>query len=139
MPKMAKKLNKTTVNFWLDAFLLCIFLVLCWISIVIRYVFPPAASSEGWTLWGADYLTWTDIQFFALCLMAAAVLLHIMLHWTWVCGVIANWNRRRTGKADQPQSDSGTRTLWGVGLLILIVNVLGVAIAAAVLTIQGPT
>ncbi|WP_218932455.1 DUF4405 domain-containing protein [Adhaeretor mobilis] len=135
---MAKKLNKTAINFWLDAFLLCIFLALCWSSVVVRYVFPPAANSEGWTLWGGDYLAWTDIQFVTLCLMVAAVLLHIMLHWTWVCGVIASWNRKRLGSTEKPQADTGSRTLWGVGLLILIVNVLGVAIAAAVLTIQGP-
>ena len=135
---MAKIPSKTTTNFWLDVFLLLTFLALCWTSVVLRYVFPPGPKSDGWTLWGGDYLAWTDLQFAALCVMIAAVLLHLMLHWSWVCGVIGNWRRKRAGDAAKPTADSGSRTLWGVGLLILIVNVLGVGTALAVLTIHGP-
>jgi len=32
-----------------------------------------------------------------------------------------------------------SRTLWGVGLLIVIVNLIGAIVAAAALTIQSPT
>jgi hypothetical protein len=136
---MTQRITKTGINFCLDAFLLTVFLTLCWSSVVVRYVFPPAMSAEGWTLWGLDYLAWTDIQFGCLCLMAATVLLHVMLHWTWVCGVVANWRRKRQGEPPGAKQDSGTRTLWGVGLLIVILNVLGLAIAAAALSIRGPT
>lgn len=136
---MSTRLTKTDVNFWLDAFLLTVFSALCWSTIVVRYVFPPATKTAGWTLWGMGYLAWTDIQFFALCVMAATVLLHVMLHWPWVCGVVAH-RLRKTDEAGAPiKLTSGTRTLWGVGLLIVIVNVLGLAIAAAALSIQGPT
>ena len=136
---MAKTLNKTVINFWLDLLLLVIFLLLCWSAVVVRYVFPSAMTSEGWTLWGLDYLAWTDVQFVTLCVFAAAILLHVMLHWTWVCGVIENWARKRRGAAGKEKSDTGSRTLWGVGLLIVICNVLGLGIAAAALSIQGPT
>jgi hypothetical protein len=136
---MKQRISRTGINFCLDAFLLTVFLLLCWSSVVVRYVFPPALRVQGWTLWGGDYLVWTDIQFGCLCLMAASVLLHVMLHWPWVCGVIANWQRKRQGESSAPKQDSGSRTLWGVGLLIVILNVLGVGIAAAALCIQGPT
>ncbi len=135
---MPKKISKTKVNFWLDAFLLCVFLVLCWSSIILRYVFPPAGKAEGWTLWGLDYMAWTDIQFVTLCVMAATVLLHIMLHWPWVCGVVSNWHRKRKGATATANLTSGSRTLWGASLLIIICNVVGLALAAAVLAIQGP-
>ncbi len=136
---MAKKFNRTTINFWLDVFLLCNFLLLCWIAVVLRYVFPPAGSISGWSLWGLDYLVWSDLQFGTLCVMVFAVLLHVMLHWSWVCGVIANWRNKSQGKKSGAQADTGTRTLWGVGLMIAILNVLGVGIAVAALTVQGPT
>lgn len=136
---MSQYFNKTIVNFWLDSLLLVIFLLLCWSSIVIRYVFPAATESVGWQLWGLDYLVWTDIQFATLCIFAAAILLHVMLHWTWICGVVENWIRKRRGAAGAAKADTGNRTLWGVGLLIVICNVLGLAIAAAALSIQGPT
>ena len=135
---MSKRFNKTVINFFLDSFLLSVFLLLCWISVVIRYVFPAATGSEGWLLWGRDYLFWADIQFATLCVMAGAVLLHVMLHWTWICGVVENWQRKRRGGTAAQKVDTGNRTLWGVGLLIVILNVLGLGIAAAVLSIQGP-
>jgi len=136
---MSISISKTTINFCLDAFLLCTFLLLCWSSVVIRYVFPPATESEGWTLWGLDYTVWTGLQFAALCVMAAAVLLHVMMHWTWVCGVITNWQRKRMGPSAVVRANTGNRTLWGVGFLIVILNVLGLGIAVAALSIQGPT
>lgn len=136
---MTKKLTKTVVNFWLDTFLLCVFLALCCVSVIVRYVFPPATNSAGWSLWGLDYLAWCDLRFFTLCLLSASVLLHVMLHWTWVCGVIGSWTRnRQTGATAPNKQDNGSRTLWGVGLLIAIFNILGLAVAVATLTIQGP-
>ena len=136
---MPKKITKTDVNFWLDTFLLCVFLILCWVSIILRYAFPAPGLTEGWTLWGLDYLAWTDIQFITLCVLASGILLHVMLHWTWVCGVVSNWQRKRQGVDATGNHDSGSRTIWGVGLLIVICNIVGLGIAAAVLTIQGPT
>lgn len=136
---MKQRITKTGINFCLDAFLLTTFLLVCWSSVVVRYVFPPALRVEGWSLWGLSYLAWTDIQFGCLCVMAASVLLHVMLHWTWVCGVVANWHRKRHGIVAAAKQDSGSRTLWGVGLLIVIINILGLGIAVAALSIQGPT
>ncbi|NOZ41200.1 MAG: DUF4405 domain-containing protein [Planctomycetes bacterium] len=134
---MSKKaFNKTKINFWVDVLLLVVFLLLCWASVVTRYVFPVATLSEGWTLWGLDYLAWTDIQFAILCAMLATVLLHVMLHWTWVCGVIESWNRKRRGNGSAEKADTGNRTLWGVGFLIVLLNVLGLGIAVAALSVQ---
>ena len=137
---MSKQFNKTHINFWVDVFLLVVFLLLCWSSVVVRYVFPVATKSAGWTLWGLDYLAWSDIQFATLCVMLATVLLHVMLHWTWVCGVLESWQRKRRGTAATgKKTDTGNRTLWGVGLMIVILNVLGLGIALAALSIQEPT
>jgi hypothetical protein len=130
------KLSKTTVNFWLDSFLLLNFLVLCWTTVIVRFVFPAPSKTDGWMLWGLDYLAWTDISFAALCVLAAGILLHVMLHWSWVCGVLGGWLRKRqVGPAKQ---DNGSRTIWGVALLIIIFNILGLGIAAAALTIRQP-
>ena len=125
---MSKQFSKTTINFWLDSFLLCILMFLCWTAVVVRYVFPQANQAEGWTLWGWNYLAWTDLQFGALCLLVAAVLLR----------ELAGEERGGAAALDGRPLDSGSRTLWGVGLLIAIINVLGVAIAAASLSLQAP-
>ena len=56
--------------------------------------------------------------------------------WIDPISVIAKWiSRRRGGKAAW---DDGVKTLYGVGLIIVICNALGLAIAAAVLSIRSP-
>ena len=136
------KFSKTEINFFLDAFLLFAFVFFAWITIILRYVFPPATKAEGWSLWGLDYLAWADLQFGVISVLAASILLHIMLHWSWVCGVVNGWVRKHQSakyeSALGPKQDNGTRTLWGVALLIAICNLVGLGIAAAVLMIREP-
>ena len=126
--------SKTTFNFWLDATLLVIFSVLIFTSVVVRFVFPPAAESAGWQLWGLDHASWIHTQFVVLCVLAAAVLLHVMLHWTWVIGVV--YTKILGSKSGQV--DNGLKTIYGVGLMIVLLNIVGLAIAAAALMIQKP-
>ena len=131
-----RKLTKTDVNFWLDFLLLIAFVVLCGCATIVEFVFPPGPQADGWLLWGKTYSEWSRMEYGILCFFAAAVLLHVMLHWTWVCGVVESRLGRKGANA--AARDEPTRTLWGVGLLILILNVVGVAVAAAVLTIHAP-
>lgn len=131
MPR--RKITRTDVNFWLDATLLVIFLLVVWSSVVVRLVFPPGTQADGWMLWNWDYDQWCGLQFALVCALALTVLVHVMLHWTWVCGVVASRLGRRA-----PGREDATRTLWGVGLLIVVINLVGVAIALAALMIRSP-
>lgn len=135
---MSKLFSKTEVNFLLDFALLIAFVFLCWTSAVVRFVFPPGPRAEGWTLWGWGYDEWAALQFGAVCALAAGVTLHVMLHWGWVCGVIAAKLRKRKSAGASGPQDSGSRTLWGVGLLIVVLNLLGAGLAAAVLAVKSP-
>jgi hypothetical protein len=126
----------TIINFWLDAALLVVFLLLVWISFVLRFVFPRGTSAAGWTLWGYGYDDWANLQFGTLSVLMVGILVHVMFHWTWVCGVITS--RFLSRKAKPPRWDDGTRTLVGVGLIVAIVNVLGALMALSVLMIRPP-
>jgi hypothetical protein len=89
-------------------------------------VFPRATHAGGWTLWGLDYDAWSDVQVGLLGTILLAILVHIMLHWNWVCSVIATRLLGRSGKLDD-----GIQTLYGVGALIaFIVSATGLLIAA---------
>ncbi len=65
-------------------------------------------------------------------MLAAGILVHVMLHWSWVCNVIAS------ALAGKGRVDEGMQTIYGVGLLIVLLNVVGITVAAAVLTIRAP-
>ncbi len=130
-------MSRTTVNFLLDSALLLIFLTIAFCAVVLRFVFPPALSAAHWTLWGGSYEDWAQFQFGALCVFTLAILVHVMLHWTWICGVVSN--RLSQWRESPVRIDEASRTVYGVGLLILLVNVVGVCIAAAALMIRSPS
>lgn len=124
----------TNLNFILDSALLVVFTGLVWSSAVVRFVFPSANESKGWQLWGLGLNEWMNIQFAILSLLALGVLVHVMLHWSWVCGVVTS----RLSRGKRGKLDEGVQTIYGVGLLIVILNILGLAIAAAAVAIQMP-
>jgi hypothetical protein len=129
-------LSRTTINFLLDVSLLLVFLTIVWTSVVLRFVFPVGTSAAGWTLWGRSFDDWSAFQFALLCVFTLGVLIHLMLHWSWVCGVIASRISRWRGRTIR--LDDGTQTLYGVGVLIMALNVVGVLIAAAALSVRMP-
>ena len=132
-------MSRTLVNLLLDIVLLMVFLALSWVSIVVHFVFPPGTTAAGWTLWGQSFDWWSTQQFNTLALLAVGILVHVMLHWTWVCGTIAMQLRRsRRGEASG-KIDDGTRTLYGVATIVVIVNIVGLLIAAASLMIRSPS
>jgi len=120
------RFNRTIVNFWLDSALLIVFLALCFVSAVLRFLFPAGPEASEWRLWGGDVLAWQGIQFGVVCVLALGVLLHLMLHWSWICGVVSTKLLRR-----RPNKDDGSQTLLGVGTLIVVLHVLGIALLTA--------
>ncbi len=131
-------MTRTAINFWLDILLLVLFLVLCWCSAILHFVFPPGPQSHGWSVWGWAYSAWADFQMAVLSALALAVLVHVMLHWTWVCGIVASYVARRRGAARQPVDD-GIRTLYGVATLIILLHAVGLGVALAWLMVEEPS
>ena len=127
-------MSRTIVNLLLDTLLLVILCGLVLSAVIVRFVFPPGTAAHGWQLWKLGFDQWLTIQFATIAVLALSVLIHVMLHWSWVCGVIAT---RITGDK-KSKLDEGSQTLYGVGLLIIILNVLGLTIAAAALMIHPP-
>lgn len=121
------------INLVLDAALLVAFTALCFAAVVVRFVFPPGPAAAGWTLWGLDYDAWGGIQFALLAILAAGILVHVMLHWSWVCNVVAS---RLAGRG--ARLDEGLQTIYGVGLLIGLLLAIGSALAVATLSVRGP-
>jgi hypothetical protein len=127
------RMSRTMVNFWLDALLMLAFAALSIVSTIVQFVFPPGVTAKGWTLWGLSFGQWSSLQFGLLSVLGFGILIHVMLHWTWVCGVIT---RKILRLRELP--DDGVRTVYGVGLLILLLISGATIIGFAMLTIRMP-
>ena len=115
--------------------MLVVFLALVLVSTIIRFVFPAATAASGWELWGYGVDAWMSTQFALVAIMTFAIVVHLMLHWSWVCGVFFG----KLYKVDRSRlPDDGVRTIYGVGLMIVILNVMGLLIGLAALMVRSP-
>lgn len=124
--------HSTIINFWLDALLAVLFLVQAWIFAVLHLVFPRGAGAD-WKLLGLTPLDWSESLFNVFCVFSLGVVVHVMFHWKWVCGVIST--RFLGRKADK---DDGTQTLLGVCLLAAFIHLLLGGILLAKIALVGP-
>jgi hypothetical protein len=124
--------HSTIVNFWLDVVLLVLFLAQAWMFAVLHIVFPRGAGSD-WKVWNATPLDWSESLFATFCVFAVGIVLHVMLHWAWICGVVATRVLgRKAGK------DDGSHTLVGVGVIVVLVHLLAVGILLAKIGLVEP-
>jgi len=128
-----RRVSMTLINFWLDAALMTVFVSLGIVAVIVQFVFPPGIAARGWLLWGMNYSRWCSLQFSLICVLAVGILVHVMLHWTWICGVVF---RRLARQNSLP--DDGIRTVIGVGLLIGILLVSSACVGVAMMTIHQP-
>lgn len=124
------RISWSLINLALDILLFLNFVVLCWLAALTQFVFPSGATGDSWRLLGGTAEFWRNLQFAALCLFAGEVLVHIMLHWSWVCGVVeSRFLSRIAGK--KTAGDDGGRTLVGVILLAATLLVMGIGLGIA--------
>lgn len=127
------KLSRPVVNFWLDTLLLVVFLLLSITAVIVQFVFPPPSATAGWMLWGLSFNAWCSLQFGLIAVLALGILVHLMLHWSWICTIIA---RRLLKQTSLP--DTGLQTLYGVGFLITVLLTAAGLIGLATMTIRMP-
>lgn len=124
--------HQTIINFWLDVSLLILFVVQGWMFAVLHVVFPRGAGSD-WKIWGATPLDWSESLFGVFCVFSIAIVLHVMLHWNWICAVITT---RLLGR--KASKDDGSQTLIGVGVLVALGHLLAAGILAAKVGLVAP-
>jgi hypothetical protein len=131
-PRPARRqMSMALINFWLDAGLLVTIACLGWVTAMLQIVFPAPTAAAGWELWGLTFNEWHNTQFIALCVFALLVLVHLMLHWNWVCSIIATQVLRI-----KVRPEDGMQTIYGVSALIVLFMILAGTIIAALLTVK---
>ncbi|MGC8641015.1 MAG: hypothetical protein ACP5XB_14210 [Isosphaeraceae bacterium] len=128
-----KRLSMSVINFWLDAALLGVLVTLGWEAAVLQFLFPAPTLATGWTLFGLTFDQWHDIEFATLCTFALGILLHVMLHWNWVCSVIPN-QILKTGN----RPDEGKQTIYGVLTLMVLLHLIGAGVILSLFFLHSP-
>jgi hypothetical protein len=132
-PRGRRRVSVSVVNFWIDAFLLLLLTALGCVSAILQVAFPAPTVADGWTLWGLTFDQWRDVQFGGLCLFAVGILVHLMMHWNWICSVIATQIVHARGRPDE-----GMQTIYGVITLIILLHLIAAGVIAAMLCVRRP-
>ena len=125
--------SRATLNFWLDSGLMVLFISLAIVATIVQFVFPPGTGARGWALWGMDFNQWSSLQYGLICAFGFASVIHVMLHWSWVCTIVT---RKLLKQTETP--DDGIQTILGVGLLIGLLLISALIVGTAMMTIQMP-
>jgi|GEM_PF-1826299 len=124
-----ESMSRSSVNFIVDALVALLFLSVLSTASIVHFVFPAPSLADCWSLWAMNLDTWSRIEIVAICVFAVAVIVHLILHWTWVCGFITTRISRYKGW--KITVSASAKTLYGVSVLILALTALAVIYAAA--------
>lgn len=128
-------MSRTVINFLLDVALLTTFVTLAATAVIVRFIFPVGTQADQWTLWGYGYDAWVGMLFNMLAVLALGILVHVMLHWSWVCGVVGSRLSKWRGRSIR--IDEANQTIYGVGLLVVLFTLMGLVIGAAAMGITS--
>lgn len=129
-------MTRAAVNFLLDSLLLIAFCVVLAATAIVQFVFPEGTRAAGWSLWGLGFNGWVRVVSASVATLALGVLIHLILHWTWVCGFVTNRLGNALGRV--MKSNESTRTLYGVGTLIAVITGLAMIYTAAAFMVHQP-
>jgi len=115
-------MKPNTFNFWIDLVSFVVFLALAFTGLLIYCVLPPCGSCTGGgcahanapTLWGLGRHDFGRVHFYLALATVTLIVVHICLHWTWVCSTFCSLFGLKTASTDR-------RDLYGILILVLLV------------------
>ncbi len=124
-------MKRNTLNYVVDVASLLLMFALTATGIVLHYVMPRGGAGRfagRARLWDLSRHEWGDLHFYMGLAAVALLLVHVVLHWTWVCTV----TRRllRPGHHDAPLA-SWQRSIYGWATVGVVAIGLGLFTLAA--------
>jgi hypothetical protein len=114
--------KRNTLNFIIDVGSALVMAAMVASGLIIRFVLPPGSGSRR-QLWGLGRHDWGDVHFWLAAAAGAVVVLHVALHWQWVCVTTL---RCLPGGGDRKMPPTPLRrNLTGVAFLSLLVLLFG--------------
>jgi hypothetical protein len=81
-------MKRTMVNFVVDTVTFLAMAVVVVTGVVMEWVLPPGSPGRGLTLLGLDRHGWGDVHFWGAVSLAVLVIVHLWLHWAWICTMV---------------------------------------------------
>jgi hypothetical protein len=119
---------RATLNFLIEVATFIVMSAMIATGVLLRFVLPPG-SGERRSAWDLTRHEWGDVHFWLAIVLGCFVLVHLALHWGWVCSLVARWLR----SADSPARPSSglRRNLLGLGAVTAVVLLVGGFVWAA--------
>lgn len=115
-------MKRTTLNFAIDAATFVVMLAMITTGLLVRFILPPG-SGERRALWEYSRHDWGDVHFWLAVALGSLLLVHIALHWSWICSLVLSW---------VPHADSSIRrksairrNRAGAALMIVVAGFVG--------------
>lgn len=117
-------MRRATLNFLIDLVSLLAMFALIGTGLIMRFVLPPGSrGGGGLALWSMGRHDWGDVHFWIACGIGALLLVHVALHWSWVCSIVRRWFAAADGPASSPRS--GMVSLTGLAFLVVVAVAFG--------------
>jgi hypothetical protein len=81
-------IRKNTLNFIVDLAALLAIFAMVGTGLIMKYTLPPGSGGKGLVLWSMTRHEWGAVHFWASVALGALLIIHVALHWQWVCGTI---------------------------------------------------
>jgi len=79
-------MKRNTLNFWIDLLTFLIMWMLTVTGLLIHYVLPDGQGrGRSWFLWGWNRHDYGDLHFYLALSLIVLCVIHVWLHWGWVC------------------------------------------------------
>jgi hypothetical protein len=127
--------QRNLLNFVIDALTLGVALGLVATGLMMRFILPPGSARQGWIVWGWDRHAWGDVHFWLSMAAIGLVVVHLFLHWPWVCTTIG---RMFTGSGHGAPT-RGRRIVGGIAALVLCVGLVGGFMMLASMNVTNST
>src|SRR5688572_17207049 len=109
-------MKRNRINLAIDAVTASLLAGMIATGLLLRFVLPPGSGGRL-TLWTWERHEWGNLHFYLALSMAAIVLLHLALHWQWVCATML---RCLPGCAQRPAPRRWNANLLGVVLALAL-------------------
>jgi len=119
-------MTRSAINYLVDLATFALFLFMVASGLILAFILPPGSrggrGAGERALWSLTRHDWGDIHFWVALGLIGLLILHVVLHWSWVCTLT---HRMLTGRNLRATTPRRTQHLVGVAFLAAIAAMFG--------------